>query len=256
MSEQKESSVLFSLKELMNLEEDRIKQEETARQRQADAATQARLDSERRAREDEEARLHAEEERRRSEEQRVRENAARLDAIKQAEMEKARLDADNAARTEQLKHQQEHERQIKALSQDKHKKRLTLIVTLSLIGLVAALGGGGWYIKSQSDARDAEAIAHRQEMAAQQASFEKLQSQLKDQMDQVTQLESAVGNARDDAARAAAQQKLLEAKNQAADTQKALRNAAPRGGGNTGGGSKPKAPCNCPAGDPLCSCIP
>jgi colicin import membrane protein len=255
MSEQKESSVLFSLKELMNLEEDRIKQEESARQRQAAAENQARLDAERRARDQEEARLNAEQERRRSDEQRVREDAARLEAIRQAEIEKARLDAENAARTEQLKHQQEHERQIKALSQDKHKKRLTLIVTLSLIGLVVALVGGGWYIKSQSDARDAEALAHRQEMAAQQAQYEKLQSQLQGQMDQVTQLESAVSNARDDAARAAAQQKLLEAKNQAADTQKALRNAAPRGGGGPAP-AKEKKPCNCPAGDPLCSCIP
>src|SRR5207248_2372822 len=35
MAEQKESSVLFSLKELMNLEEDRIRQEEQERQRAA-----------------------------------------------------------------------------------------------------------------------------------------------------------------------------------------------------------------------------
>jgi colicin import membrane protein len=255
MSEQKESSVLFSLKELMNLEEDRIKQEETARQRQADAANQARLDAERRAREEEEARLRAEEERRRSEEQRGREETARLEAIRQAEIEKARLDADNAARTEQLKHQQEHERQIKALSQDKHKKRLTLIATSAAIFLLVALVGGGLFIKSQADERAAETMKHQQEMAAQQAQYEKLQSQLQGQMDQVTQLESAVTNARDDAARAAAQQKLLEAKNQAADTQKALRNAVPRASGG-GGTTKAKAPCNCPAGDPLCSCIP
>jgi colicin import membrane protein len=256
MSEQKESSVLFSLKELMNLEEDRIKQEETARQRQAEAATQARLEAERRAREEEEARINAEEQRRRSEEQRAREDAARLEAIRHAEIEKARLDAENAARTEQLKHQQEHERQIKALSQDKHKKRLTLIVTLSLVGLAVALVGGGLFIKSQADERAAETMKHQQEMAAQQAQYEKLQSQLQGQMDQVAQLESAVTNARDDAARAAAQQKLLEAKNQAAVTQNALSHATPHGGGGGPATSKPKAPCNCPAGDPLCSCIP
>ena len=49
MSEQKESSVLFSLKELMNLEEDRIKQEEETKRAQAEAAERSRLDAERRA---------------------------------------------------------------------------------------------------------------------------------------------------------------------------------------------------------------
>src|SRR5579862_5754085 len=65
MSEQKESSVLFSLKELMNLEEDRIKQEESARQRQVAAEAQARVDAERRARDEEDARIKAEDDRRR-----------------------------------------------------------------------------------------------------------------------------------------------------------------------------------------------
>ena len=41
MSEQKESSVLFSLKELMNLEEDRIKTEEEAKASAAAAAEKA-----------------------------------------------------------------------------------------------------------------------------------------------------------------------------------------------------------------------
>ena len=38
MAEQKESSVLFSLKELMSLEEDRIRTEEAERTAQAQAA--------------------------------------------------------------------------------------------------------------------------------------------------------------------------------------------------------------------------
>ena len=66
MPEQKESSVLFSLKELMNLEEDRIRQEESARKAKQDAEVQARLDAERRAREEEEGRMRAEELRQRA----------------------------------------------------------------------------------------------------------------------------------------------------------------------------------------------
>ena len=100
MSEQKESSVLFSLKELMNLEEDRIKTEEADRAAQAAAAERARQDAERQAREAEQARIRAEEERRRAEEQRSREEAARLEAIRVAEIEKARVEAEQRARLE------------------------------------------------------------------------------------------------------------------------------------------------------------
>src|SRR5215467_7664113 len=100
MSEQKESSVLFSLKELMNLEEDRIKNEEAEKAAASAAAEKARADAGLVAREAEEARIRAEEERRRMEEARAREEAARLEAIRHAEVEKARVDAENRARLE------------------------------------------------------------------------------------------------------------------------------------------------------------
>ena len=102
MSEQKESSVLFSLKELMNLEEDRIKQEEETKRAQAEAAERSRLDAERRAREEEEARIRAEENRRRTEEARSREENARLEALRLAEVEKARVEAEQRARMEAM----------------------------------------------------------------------------------------------------------------------------------------------------------
>lgn len=151
MAEQKESSVLFSLKELMNLEEDRIKKEEDERKRVEEAETQARLDAERRARDEEERKLRADEERRRSEEQRSREEATRLEAIRQGEIEKARLEQEQVARMEALKRQQEHEKELHLLSQDKHKKRLTYIALGSGFVLVAALVGGGIVIKGQLD---------------------------------------------------------------------------------------------------------
>jgi colicin import membrane protein len=252
MSEQKESSVLFSLKELMNLEEDRIKQEESVRQRQEQAEVQAKLDAERRSREEEETRLQAEENKRRAEEQRTREEAARLTAIHQAEIEKARLAAESAARIEQLRHVQEHEIQIKTLTQDKHKKRLTLIAGGAGAFLLIALVGGGLIIKNQSDLRDAETARFAKERADQQAQIDKLTGNLKDDQDRMSQAELAVQNAKDDAARAAAQQRLAEAKNQAAATKQQLSNAQAH---PAGGAPTPKKPCNCQPGDPLCSCI-
>ena len=49
MAEQKESSVLFSLKELMNLEQERIAQETSTQQRQAREARERRETEERAA---------------------------------------------------------------------------------------------------------------------------------------------------------------------------------------------------------------
>jgi colicin import membrane protein len=82
-------------------------------------------------------------------------------------------------------------------------------------------------------------------------------AQLKEQSDSVASLQNAVQNAKDDAARAAAQAQLDEAKRQQEATKGALNRTRPSGGGGGGGGTKPNRPaCNCTPGDPLCSCIP
>src|SRR5881394_4441040 len=75
MPEQKESSVLFSLKELMNLEEDRIKQEEADKDRRARQEADAKAAAERAARDAEERRIREEEEARRVEDLRRKEEA-------------------------------------------------------------------------------------------------------------------------------------------------------------------------------------
>jgi len=90
MADQKESSVLFSLKELMDLEQERIAREEADRARKAEELRLKREAEERAKRELEEQRAREEEERRRAEAQRQREEEARLEAIKQAEIERAK----------------------------------------------------------------------------------------------------------------------------------------------------------------------
>ncbi len=99
-----ENSLLFSLKELHRLEEDRLKEEEDARLAVIEAERRAKEDAERSAREQEQARLRAieaaekrarEEAERKAMEDRVRleeaERRARIEA--QARMEEAQLHA-------------------------------------------------------------------------------------------------------------------------------------------------------------------
>ena len=107
MSESKESSVLFNLKELMNLEEDRVKTEEDERRRREEEERRRREEEIRRRREEEEARLRAEEEARveaerlaREEEERVLRERREHEVRVQMEME-ARARAEESAQAYQ-----------------------------------------------------------------------------------------------------------------------------------------------------------
>jgi colicin import membrane protein len=255
MAEQKESSVLFSLKELQSLEDERTQQEEDERQRKALSEQQARLDEQRRALEAEEGRRRAEEERRRTEEQRLREEQARVDAIRHAEVERARLDAENAARMEHMRRQQEHEAQLVRIKEGSGKKKAMFIAMG--VGALLFLGaiGGGIAFKVNNDKAAAIQAAKDQEIATQKAAMDKLMADLKAQNDQVEQLNSAVANAKSDADRIAAQQRLADAKQAQQATQAQVANIRRTGGSNPGTSTKPRPACTCQAGDPLCSCL-
>jgi colicin import membrane protein len=251
MAEQKESSVLFSLKELMNLEEDRIKQEDEEKKKRAEADMRSRQDSEKRAREEEEMRLKGEEERRRLEEQRKKEEAARVEGARAAEIEKARIEAEQRARMESLTQQQEHERQLSALQHDSHKKKLERRVSVIAGSLVAVLAIflGVYFgkIKPEQERKEREAaaaIAQQQEDAARKAKdLERLQTQVNELLSQLT-------DAKSDADKASLKAKIAEAQSAAA----ALRRVG-GGGAAAAGGAKSDKPCKCQAGDPLCSCL-
>jgi colicin import membrane protein len=256
MSEQKESSVLFSLKELMSLEEDRIRSEEAERTAAAAAAEKARVDAERAARDAEEHRIRAEEERRRLEDQRSREEAARLEAIRVAEIEKARIDAEGRARMEAMAAQQAHERNLAAIKQDESKKSLRK----TLIGIIAAVvvvGGLATFlvVKNYQDnqARIAAQAEEQRQLADEKA---KLQEQAKAAQAKIDGLLSQLSSAKDDATRLALQKQLQDEqqKQQDALSAKKTGGGGPRSGAAASpGGSKP--PCNCTPGDPLCSCL-
>jgi colicin import membrane protein len=253
MAEQKESSVLFSLKELMNLEENRIKEEEQEKEKRAraEAERRAREEAERRAAEA--ARLQQEEDARRAEELRKREESTRLEAIRLGEIEKAKAEAEHIARMQAMQAQQAHEQQIAALASDSTKKRLKLIVA----GVSAVLVIGGILTavmiskaNEEQRQRDAIALAERQRVeAAQKKALEELDKLRADQ----EALQSQLANAKDEAARREIEAKLAASKADSDAKAKAVRS----GGGSrpSGGGKKAGSDCNCPPGDPLCSCL-
>lgn len=245
----KETSGLSSLKELMSIEEDRIKQEEEDKRRRADAELAARTEAERRAREEEQARLVAEEERRRSDEQRKKEEAARLEAIRHAEIEKARIEAEQKGRLETLSRQQEHERSLQSMQHDQHKKKLQRMVGASIGGaiLLAVVGGIVIHNKTQEAERQAAIAAEAARTAAEENA--KLKKQMDEAQAKIDVLVGQLGEATNDAQRAE-----LKAKIQAEKDRQAALKAAPRGGGGAAP-DKAKPPCKCQPGDPMCSCL-
>jgi colicin import membrane protein len=246
MSEQKESSVLFSLKELMSLEEDRIRSEEAEKAAAFAAAQKAKAEAERAAREAEESRIRAESERRRMEEQRTREDAARVEAIRVAEIEKARMEAEQRARIEAMAAQQSHERSLAALREDKGKKTLrSLLIGGSAVVAVGVLVTGYmvYQTQQQNQARIAAAAAERAEAEAAAAAA---RARADESQRKIDSLLMQLANANDQATRLSLQKALQ-------DEQDKVKKSVPGGARGPvapkGGSAKPA----CAPGDPLCS---
>lgn len=252
MAEMRESSVLFSLNQLMHLEQQRVREEDDARRRAFEAAERARLDAELRRRAEQEERIRVEEARRLAAEAARREEAVRHEAIRLAALEKARIEASRRAQIAILSQEQKHERDLAALRQDAQKRRLqrTLILGGALAVLLLGGGAGLYFGKLQPEAEQAQ-----REQAAQLAQSEASLTAAKDAYDKATRDEgaalAALRLANDEAARLKAQQAVDAANQQKLAAKGRLSGAQKATGRKTSGGG-----CVCEhPGDPMCGCL-
>jgi len=199
MNQAKESSVLFSLRELMELEEERLEEEKATRIRAAEREAAVALAADRRAREDEEARRRAEEVAARAEAARAREEAAHLVAIREAEMDRARRDATAAMQLETMRAAQAHERALVAIARDSQRQRRRITAGVLALSLLGALAAGAAYLHDQS-AKSAVTTARQTEAAIEQKlALEKLESTLRVQKEELGHLAAAASAAEKDA---------------------------------------------------------
>jgi multidrug efflux pump subunit AcrA (membrane-fusion protein) len=160
-----ENSVLFSLRELRRIEDDRVKKEQDAAKAKADAERQAREDSERRAREAEEQRARDEQERarlaREAEDQRQRDDQMRLQEAER----RARVDGEMRINEERMRLEIQH-----------RKKHSPVKAVLGVTGVVVLIAGGVGF-KMYSDHQKELAIA-REEKARVEIEAKKKQAEL------------------------------------------------------------------------------
>jgi hypothetical protein len=170
-SERPENSVLFSLKELRRLEDERVKAEADARRAQAEAERRAKVEAEQRARDEETRRAREEEERQRRAES-EREARQREDRLRVEEAERrARVEGELKLK-EQLLLGEQRQRHV----QGRRFGRSAGIAAATGALLFVAVGGGltAWASRQHQETEALEReIARRDEQArAAQLDFE------------------------------------------------------------------------------------
>jgi colicin import membrane protein len=253
MGDNKESSVLFSLRELMSLEQDRVASERAANERRVQEAQQRRLADERAKSEAEAQKVRDIEESRLAGEQREREAAARLEAISLAELARAKAEVEHEAQLRELTARRGHEAQLVAIHQQSSTRRTKIGATVAIGILVLGMLGLGWKWRADQQAanlaraNDAAALAQLEDEKA------KLQQQIDAAQAESQRLQEALGSTKSaeeaiklKAARDRVTRRLatLQEKQK---SPKATRSGVP---------TSSKTPnCTCTEGDPLCGCL-
>lgn len=152
--ETSESSTLFSLRELMTLEQKRVNDEERSAATKREVEKQAALAASQRAREKEQARLDSERAAREAAKRRENEERARLEGIRQAELartqaelETRRLEREHELRTAEAAAQREHEQLLTRMNADARYRRLTLLAfgMATLFAIAGVTTGALWH---------------------------------------------------------------------------------------------------------------
>lgn len=184
-----ESSALFSLQQLMDIEEERLQQEEAERVHKIEAARKAEREASLRRQQEEEARVaqaRAEEDDRR---RRDREHQVQMEAMRAAIIEQQRIKTERLADQQKDALRMENEREMARIAQQSAAKKLRRALLGVSLGAAAIIAGGlGLYfgkIKPDNDLK-AEAIAQEARDAQQaRASAERDKAAVQAQIDQL-----------------------------------------------------------------------
>ena len=191
MAERRENSVLFSLKELRNIEDGRVKKEKEDAEARVAAELAAKEAAERAVREAEERKRREEEDRLRrveeDKENRIREEQMRLQ------------EAERRARVEGEVRLQEQRMQLEAQAQREHKSPIKAI--LGVTGVLVVIAGGLGY-KMYTD-HQAELAVERTKLVDAQAAAQAARTELEARLASIQKdMDAKLAQAQTDAERA------------------------------------------------------
>jgi colicin import membrane protein len=225
--EKRESSVLFSLRELRQIEESRVQEEEHAVRSAEEARIAAAQEAERRRRDAEEAKARAERE------ELLRIETARENADREARTRVESAEAMERQRAQAALEQQRLHHEMELRRAEVAKKRPTWMLAVTGLALVAAIGLIFFAVQRKRESDAAAAVAQKAEEEKQKAieiaqeaqqKFAQVARDLQEQEGRVSAAESAVKSAQTDADRRAAQSNLEKLRQQKIELEQ--RNAA------------------------------
>ncbi len=197
MSATHDNSVLFSLNQLMELHETRVQEEEAEAARKAEAEQKARELALRQEQELLARKALEEAERKARNEATVREEQARLEAMKLAAIERARVEAEKQAQLEMQVRAGEHVRALEAMREDEKKKRLTRAIwTGVLCGAVVLVGGVGLYFGKMKPDHETLLTQQAADINAQFEVARRIEAQNESNRKRITQAESLLEQAK------------------------------------------------------------
>lgn len=196
MAAPQDTSVLFSLNQIMSAHESRLREEQEAIAQRAEAERRAREESARREAEELAARAREEAEEKAREEAQRRAEEARLEAMRCAAVERARIEAETQARIAMMQKAAEHERALEAMRVDAEKKRLERRVMSSLAAAVAVIGiGTGVYFGKVKPEAEAALLEQSARIAAAQEEADKMRAKVEANDRRIKQAEKDVSDA-------------------------------------------------------------
>ncbi len=202
-----DNSVLCSINQLMNDYETRVleEQEDTARKAAEDERVQ--MEAARQAKEELARKAHEERMQKIREESALREEAARIDAIRLAAIERARIEAEKQAQIELQVRAQEHALALEALREDEKKKKLERAIWMGAsAGVLVVAGILGLYFGKIKPEHDARVAAQAANINTQFEETRRLEGQVAANQKRISQAENLLQQSKDAAAAAAAAQ--------------------------------------------------
>jgi hypothetical protein len=196
MDELRESSLLFSLKQLFETEEERVRRERRLKEQHLAEEAAERLENARRQQEAE-ARRRVEEARLTAlEAQRQREEEVRLEAVRSAELERVRSEIARKIEVEAATRQEEHTRRMALVREAGFDKERRLLAAGVLVSAALVIGSFSVYFGKLKPDHQRLLVQYEAVVGAERAQLSEARRQLVELRRQRATLEQELGDAK------------------------------------------------------------